>query len=277
MADREDEEDSEGKFKPSWLLMAVAFFLGLAASSVGVVEKVYALCCAPPKDAPAIVASYIAMPLALIDGEAPPSEDLALLAGFKFLRNDVLTEAIQDKTDYSTPLLESVNARLAAADICPEVGCASQYQPYILGLVLKNHGDVPVQSGELSVERFDLDRTTREIFQFYYGYELIQDGCLYDYEGGECVLKIGNVLPEDRNTLLPDLGPGEAVVVPLALIMTPDEQILDYWMHYLVGPAILPKNLRIEYGVGQEIEIEVREPLKSIYRLDFDAMIWGLG
>ncbi|TYB84226.1 hypothetical protein [Oceaniovalibus sp. ACAM 378] len=277
MADREAEEDSKGKFKPGWFWTTVAFVLGLAASSVGIGEKVYAWCCAPPEDAPAIAASYIAMPLTLVDGEAESSEDLAVLAGFKVLRTDVLTEAIQDETDYSAVLLESINARLTAEQICPERGCVSEYKRYILGLVVKNHGHVPVQSGNLSVERFELDRTTREIFQFHYGYELIQDGCLYEYEGGDCVLEVGDVLPEHNDIALPDLGPGEAVVVPMAMIMTPDKQILDFWMHYLVGPATLPKSLRIEYGVGQDIEIEVREPLKSIYRLDFDAMIWGLG
>ncbi|MCV6597379.1 MAG: hypothetical protein OIF40_09895 [Mangrovicoccus sp.] len=258
-------------------MTAVAFVLGLAASSIGIGEKIYAWCCAPPEDAPAIVASYIAMPLTIVDGEAESSEDLAILAGLKFLRTEVLTEAVQDETDYSATLLESVNARLTAQQICPERGCVSSYTRYILGLVVKNHGDVPVQSGNLSVDRFELDRTTREIFQFHYGYELIKDGCLYEYDGGECLLEVGDVRPIRSDIALPDLGPGEAFVVPMAMIMTPDKQILDFWMHYLVGPAILPKNLTIEYGVGQDIEIEVREPLKSIYRLDFESMIWGLG
>ena len=217
------------------------------------------------------------MPLEFAKGDARSAKDLTAIAGFNFLETDLLRAALRDEIDYAPDLLEAVNKRLTQEISCPASRCVSNYSPYLFGVVLKVHGDVPIQSGVLSTERLELDRSPREIFQFSYNYEVIEGDCLYDYEGGDCVLRVGDVRPEAHSISLPDISSADAVVIPLAMVMTPDEQVLDFWMHYLVGPAILPKSVSLKYGVGQEVKVDIRDPIKTIYRLDFDEMVWGLG
>jgi hypothetical protein len=76
---------------------------------------------------------------------------------------------------------------------------------------------------------------------------------------------------------LPDISKGEGVFVPLAMVATPDTQIADFWLHYLVGPAVLPKKIEYRYDGNATGTIEVRRMLDNIFQMDFDQKVYGLG
>lgn len=281
MEDGEAEEDSEGKFKPGWLLTAVAFFLGLAASSVGIGEKVYAWCCTPPEDAPEMVAGYFAIPLNNIHNfhgeEVSPSPGVDLfkaLSDFRLMETDIYQDAVEDAYTFQEAV--GVSGTEAWSTVFDD-DRSIDYAPYLFVLMLKNTSDRAISSGTLHIETFELSRKPHAINQFQLAYDTIEDGCLKYRSLPECLLEIGETMPVAGELELPQFLPGQALYVPLAHVQVPEVFWSEISMHYLIGDIVFPKTVNYNFGFGNSIEIDVRDPLSNPYRLELNPDIFGLG
>ncbi|MCG6903819.1 MAG: hypothetical protein LJE68_14175 [Rhodobacter sp.] len=281
MAERKAEGDSEGKFKPGWLLTAMAFFLGLATSSVGIGEKVYTWCCKPPEDAPEMVAGYFAIPLDNIhdvygeEASLNPHVDLfKVLSDFRLVETDIYQDAIEDA--YAFQETVNTSGTEAWATVFDDDRSIS-YEPYLFVLMLKNTSDRAISSGTLHFETFELSRKPHAINQFQLAYDIIEDGCLKYRLLPECLLEVGEARPVAGEMDLPQFLPNQALYVPLAHVQVPK----DFWpeipMHYLIGNIVFPTTVDYNFGFGDSVEINVRDPLKEPYRLELDPDILGLG
>jgi hypothetical protein len=282
-----EKNTSIRKFEPGWIMAAIAFALGILANSLDLTGKIYDFCCAPSSRLPLITASYVAMPIDLISGDSGSFSDLQKIANLKILETPILKAAKADDVDYDALLLSLANGRLSQEFDCKRSNddeimwsgsqCIRHYELYVVGVLIKIQGDVPVLEGNLHGELFELDRKPKEIYQFNYDYEIIEDKCLYDYKGGDCVLEVGSVRPKPFQVQLPDISKNESIFVPISMVATPDIQIAEFYLHYLVGPAVLPKEFEYLYGDNEKGLLKVRSMINNMFQLNFDQKVYGLG
>ena len=151
------------------------------------------------------------------------------------------------------------------------------YEPYLFVLMLKNTSERAITGGTLHVEIFDLSRQPHAINQFQLAYNAIEEGCLKNLPLPECLLEIDETSPVAGEIELPEFLPGQALYVPLAHVQVPDVFWPEISMHYIIGNIVFPDSVTYNFGFGDNIEIDVRDPLRNPYRLELDPDILGLG